>query len=201
MSQANPDPPPWTKVSLPLPPKHHWKATPGYQIFVANAGAVRLEFPQGWVVKNDGKQTIYFHDRTPPDDVARLSLTVFRLPKMPANWWTDLPMEKLMRQAMTGSSKKDAAEDDEGPIDFSSLVVERRGGVETGWMEKRLWKDPENGKSIRCRQAIARGRRTQVLLTYDVYQDAAETLHAYWDHLLKSLRLEAPVNTDGSGRN
>jgi hypothetical protein len=197
------NPPEWTKVTLPLPAKHQWKAAPGYQIFVGDAGAVRLEFPQGWVVRNDKKQTISVHDHAPPADTARLSLTVFRLPRMPANWWTELPMEKMMREAMTEAATEapSPGHPDANAEPLEPMQIQRRGGIEIGWLEKHPWTDPDNGKPIRCRQAMARGRNTQILLTFDTYQEADAKFDPVWNHLLKSLRLEVPVNIDGSGRN
>jgi hypothetical protein len=191
------DPPEWTKVSLPLPPKHQWKAKQGYQIFVADAGAVRLEFPQGWTVRNDGKQTIYMHDRPPPDDVARVSLTVFRLPPMGPDWWEQLPLEKMLLDAIREEDESKGRK--AAPLPRMKLF--RRAGMEVGWLEKPPWTDPENGKPIRCRQLLARGRRTQVLITFDTYEHVGDRFDGAWNHLLNSLRLEAPVNIDGTGRN
>jgi hypothetical protein len=211
------DPPAWTKVSLPLPAKHQWKAKEGYQIFVADAGAVRFEFPHGWVIRHNKKDTITFHNKPQPDDEARISLTIFRLPMIPATWWKDLPMEKLMRDAVSKRDPREKAADikageavdpnnddaakDDIDAQTPSFEIQRRHGMELGWMEKRPWKDPENGKMIRCHQVLARGRRTQILITFDFYQDTGDRFVPVWEHLLKSLRLEAPVNLDGSGRN
>ena len=206
MPSPQSDPPPeWTKVSLPLPTKHQWKAKQGYQIFVADAGAVRLDFPQGWVVRNDGKQTIYMHDRPPPEDVARIALTVFRLPPMGPDWWEELPLEKMLLEAIRGEQeddrKKGKAPADKPAAPLPRMKMFRRPGMEAGWLEKPPWTDPENGKPIRCRQLLARGRRTQVLITFDTYEDVGDRFDGVWNHLLNSLRLEAPVNMDGTGRN
>lgn len=39
----------WIKETLELKPDHHWESPPGYKIFVAGRGAVRLNVPQNWV--------------------------------------------------------------------------------------------------------------------------------------------------------
>src|SRR5439155_28114 len=69
---------------------------PGNQIFVGDRGAVRFEFPTGWVVRHDKKDTLTLHDRPPPKDQVRISLTVFHLPPVKGGW-SQLPLEGLFR--------------------------------------------------------------------------------------------------------
>ena len=41
----------WEKRTLQLPENHGWTARDGYNVFVADRGMVRLDFPEGWIVK------------------------------------------------------------------------------------------------------------------------------------------------------
>jgi hypothetical protein len=87
------------------------------------------------------------------------------------------------------------------PAPLPRMKIFRKAGMEVGWLEKPPWIDPENGKPIRCRQLLTRGRRTQVLITFDTYEHVGDRFDGVWNHLINSLRLEAPVNIDGTGRN
>ena len=112
-------------------------------------------------------------------------------------------MEKMLLDAIAEAAKNAPAtgHPDSGDKPLTSMHKRLRAGMEIGWLEKNVWLDPDNGKPIRCRQCIARSRRTQILMTFDTYQESGDAFDEFWDHLLKSLRLDAPVNLDGSGRN
>ena len=43
----------WDKEELELKKSHGWRHKPGKRIFVADRGALRLEFPEDWVVIPD----------------------------------------------------------------------------------------------------------------------------------------------------
>src|SRR6185436_12830067 len=92
----------WTSGSMPLPAGHGWKARPGSRIFVADRGAVRFEFPEGWLVRPDS-DSIKFYDKTPPDDDCVLAFSYLRLP--PADW-SSLSLSVLVEQAC-GSEKRE----------------------------------------------------------------------------------------------
>ena len=59
--------PKWDKKILDLKEGHVWKSRPGYRIFVAGRGAVRLDVPDDWVLRPD-EDSFKFHDAEPPDD-------------------------------------------------------------------------------------------------------------------------------------
>ena len=66
-----------------LPERHRWKAKEGNQIFVANKGDVRFEFPSGWVFDrtSGGKgKSVRFYDGHPPNDNIRLEVSVLHIP-------------------------------------------------------------------------------------------------------------------------
>lgn len=68
----------WKRQTLKLKENHGWRAKPGYKIFVADRGAVRFDIPQEWIM-DPGKDSIKFHDRTPPDDDCLLQVSVLHL--------------------------------------------------------------------------------------------------------------------------
>jgi hypothetical protein len=181
----------WKKISVPLDPGHKWQCKPGNQLFIADRGAVTFEFPQGWVVRHDQVDTITLHDRAPPDDSARVSLTIFRLPPVEGGW-SQLPLNQML--------KSKPAQDDE---DRGEMVVHdvARPGMEMIWGEKQPYPDPENGKLIRCRHVLARARGIQALISFDVYVDADERFAGAWDDLLLTLQLGIPRNIQGEAGN
>ena len=54
--------------------------SPGYNIFVADRGAVRFDFPRDWIIEPGENGSIKFHDKKPPDDDCTLQITVMYLP-------------------------------------------------------------------------------------------------------------------------
>ena len=86
----------WKKQRLKLKDNHGWRARPGCKIFVADAGAVRFDFPQDWTMR-PGPDAINFHDRTPPDDNCRLAVSSQRLPAID---WSDLPLVDMLHQVV-----------------------------------------------------------------------------------------------------
>jgi hypothetical protein len=63
--------PGWKKRVYKLDANHKWKSKPGYQIFVADWGAVRFDFPTGWIPV-PVEISIRLCDKQPPDNDAAL---------------------------------------------------------------------------------------------------------------------------------
>ena len=74
----------WTKQTFKLPETLANDlgaiAKPGCSIFVADRGAVSLQYPSTWLVKPGKKGSIKFSDKKPPNESCRFELTVLRLP-------------------------------------------------------------------------------------------------------------------------
>lgn len=181
------------KFTLPLPPSHGWHCKPGNKLFVAERGAVAFEIPQGWVVKHDGKGPLTLHDKAPPADQARISLTIFHLPPVQGGW-SQLSLEQMMIEADEERSKKKKKHRRQASL---QIHTERRLEHELVWAEKGAWPDPENGRRIRCRQIMARARLVQVLMTYDVYEDAGDAYEPAWKDLLRSIQVAVPRDING----
>lgn len=87
------DPAPgWQKSTVKLATTHRWKSSPGHNILVLEAGAMRIEYPSGWHVipTNDA---LAIHDRKPPDDECRAQITLMRLPMAPGRNWDEFPLK------------------------------------------------------------------------------------------------------------
>lgn len=169
----------WEKRDLRLRENHGWKAKPGYQIFVADRGAVRFDIPQGWIVV-PAENAVKICDREPPDDTCAIQLTVFRLPS--GFDWTGLPLAQMLADA-TGA---DPEEND--VLAKGEVVTVERPDMEIAWRETRFLDKTEKREAI-SRSCVARAHNIQPLITFDFWVDDAPRLYRVWDELLSSLRL------------
>jgi hypothetical protein len=185
------DPQPFEKTSIPLPALHGWKCKAGNNLFVAERGAVAFEIPAGWVIRHDQKQTVSIHDREPPADEVRISLTIFRLPPVKGGWGK-LPLKQLLAMLWDEERRQKNQAQEE-------LIMneEKRPDVELVWSQKPALNDPENGKPILCRQLLARARLVQCLITFEVYEDVAERFQSAWTDLLETLKVAIPRDLTG----
>src|SRR6185437_279934 len=175
----------FAKYSIPLPATHGWRCKPGNKLFVADRGAVAFEIPHDWVIKHDAKQGLTMHDQAPPDDQARISLTIFRLPPVQGGWGK-LSLEQMMIDCEKGRGKKKKGHK---PPAKMEMHIEHRPELDLVWAEKGIWPDPENGKPIRCRQLMARARLVQILITFDVYENVTAKFEPAWENLLRSIQV------------
>ncbi len=172
----------WEKQTLKLTEPHGWHAKAGYNVFVADRGAVRFDIPETWLIKPDSK-TIKFHDREPPDDDCTLALTVMRLP--PADW-SGVPVAGLVARLV---------EADERPCvtGRGEIVVAKRAEIDLAWAEVRF-NDPTQGdRPARSRIGLARASNVQPLITFDFWEDDAARFVPVWDEILRSLRVAEPI--------
>src|SRR5947199_8853728 len=102
----------WLKEELTLQEDHTWRARPGCKIFVADRGALRLAYPEDWVVI-PGENSINFHDRQPPDDDIHMEVAIMRFPPID---WSGLPRRDLILVAIQGHAGD----------------IRRRGGLQEG---------------------------------------------------------------------
>jgi hypothetical protein len=167
----------WERRVYKLDANHKWKAKPGYQIFVADWGAVRFDFPHGWLT-TPSKTSIKFHDKQPPDDDCVLEVSVTHLAPLD---WSDLSLAFLLREA--------AGKDMPGPVTKEGEIVEeKRGDLEIAWKGTR-WLDTKETREAWSYICLARRKLTQVLITYDYWQDDEPRFGEVWGNLLESLRV------------
>ena len=184
-----------------LTASHRWKAAPGHNILVLDAGAVRLDYPHAWKVIPKSNR-LQIHDRPPPDDEGRFQITVFNLPKLDKGGsWSDLSLEDLLRKATTAEPPRKKGQPPPGKRTLvHDVTMICRPDLEYAWVEH-LGSDRENGKPLYTRQVIARARGVQPLITFDYYASRAEEYRKVWQHAMDSLRLGSPVNLLGDMQN
>lgn len=187
---------PYEKQTFALAASHRWKASPGHNILVLDAGAVRLEYPHAWRVIPKSNR-LQIHDRQPPDDEGRFQITVFRLPKVPGKSWDALPVDELLRDAVAGDPRdKKQRKAAAARTMIHDVTAVRRPDLEYAWVEYSA-PDPENGRALVTRQVIARARGVQPLITFDYYASRADDYRPVWQHAVDTLRLGTPVSLLG----
>ncbi len=167
----------WKRQTLKLKENHGWRAKPGYKIFVADRGAVRFDIPQEWIM-DPGKDSIKFHDRTPPDDDCLLQVSVLHL--SPRIDWSGIPLAQLLEGAIKG--------DERGVVSRQDIIHKKRPDMELVWTET-TFIDPTEQREARSRICLARGSNIQPLITMDFWPEHAEQFVPVWDEVLRSLVL------------
>lgn len=158
---------------------HNWKAKPGNQIFVANRGDVRFEFPGGWVIdRNSGgvDDSVRFYDGHPPDDNIRLAISVLHI------------LDPIVYQApladLLDHSAKDIGENCRRGQAFAMKLPQH----EMAWLEME-YIDPIGKRLAHTRFCLARGSGIQTLITLDYWPEDAGKAQAAWDDVLGTLVL------------
>jgi hypothetical protein len=153
-------------------------ARPGYNVFIADRGAVAFNYPQGWVIL-PGNDSIKLHDRQPPDDDCVLAVSVMRLPPVKGGW-DGLPLERLVRE-MVKNDKRGASQ-------VGEVHNEKRPDLELSWAEVSFI-DPAQLRSARSRCCLARANLVQPLITMDFWESDLERAGPVWDEVLRSLKV------------
>lgn len=165
----------WTKQTLRLKDNHGWKSKPGYRIFVADRGAVRFDFPDVWFIRPADDGTIHLHDREPPDDNVRLSLTVIYLRDDVD--WSGLKLTTVLKEITS-----------KGEREYGPVIEVKHPRHEVMWSETE-YPDPELDRLVRSRTALSRYSNIQIVLTLDFWADMSARFGKLWDEILRTLVL------------
>ena len=160
----------WQEKSIPLKEGHNWEARPGYSVLVADRGAVRFEFPEGWIIRPGEKGSLKLMDREPPDDECTLEMSIFYLnPKVD---WSGLELAPMVEQLREDDVRL--------MLDRGEVVSFRRGRMDVAWAEVRFMDTGEARPAfgITC---IARRRNIQPLITFAYWENDAARCRAVWD--------------------
>ena len=181
----------WEKQTFKIPDGVDLKAIakPGYNVFIADRGAVAFSYPQDWVVL-PGKDSIRLHDRKPPDDDCVLAVSVMRLPPVKGGWG-GLPLERLVREIMKNDSR--------GASPIGEVRNETRPDLELSWAEL-AFIDPTEVRSARSRCCLARANNVQPLITFDFWESDLERAGPVWDEVLRSLKVGLELAPPAGGR-
>ncbi len=173
----------WEKSTHKLGENHKWRSKPGYNIFVANWGAVRFDIPSDWVVVPG--ETFKFHDRQPPDDECIIELTVNTLP--PADY-TGFPLAAALADVLDGTHPN--------TISRSDVAYEERGGTRLAWSTVRYVDESVLREAI-AQNLLGLHGVIQILLTMAYWPEDAERIEPVWEEILRSVRLGEAVDMSG----
>jgi hypothetical protein len=179
--------PRWKRETKKLRDRHFWTAQPGCNVFVADRGAVRFDFPHEWVVVPDS-DSIKVYDKKPPKDDCVLAVSYLRIPPID---WSGLPLASLVEKASRGDSRPIFA--------WGEIVEVRRGDLEIAWREMRFI-DPTEKREALSHFCLARRARVQALITFDFWEADAKRCQGVWETVLKSLELDEQIADPTVGR-
>lgn len=181
--------PKWTSSSAKLKPNHSWSAPDGYKIVVVDRGKAIFNVPEDWII---AKLDPHFemHDAEPPDDEARLSVSVFGAP--PGVDWTGLPLDKLLEMSINGMDKQVET------IERSPITTYPREDIEVVWAEQKFIDATEKRPAF-TRVTIARGFDVHVLVTMDYWENDAERIRPVWAEIVRSLQLGKVIQDPTKG--
>jgi hypothetical protein len=178
----------WRKAVHKLAKDHGWKCKPGYNIFVADRGALRFDYPAHWHVE-PGSDSIKFHDRKPPDDDCLLQVSLMRLP--PGIDWSGLPLTQLLEEVVRADTRSIIAR--------GETIHQQRPDLEWAWTEV-LFIDPNERRQACSRACLARVSNIQPLITMDFWLDDKERFAPVWAEVLRTLQLGQYVQDPTRGR-
>ena len=167
----------WRRSTHRLRKDHVWEAKPGYKIFVADAGAVRFDIPQKWIV-TPGPDSIRFNDKQPPDDDCLMQMSLMRL--NPEIDWSELPLREMFDATIGGDEREIT------PIGEVQHV--RRQDLELVWREY-IFIDPNEQREARSRACLARAGTLLPFITMDFWPEHTDRFSPVWHEVLRSLRL------------
>jgi len=167
----------------PLKPKklqltagHGWRAQANHKILVLDRGAVRLEYPETWVIGLTD-DCVKINDKSPPDDDCVLGVSYHRWPAVAGD---KLTVGTLVREAMRS--------DDRSFLETDPIHEETRIDMALAWGQGRFI-DPRVTREACARLCIARKAEIQALITFDFWLSDLVRCDAYWNAILASLQL------------
>lgn len=159
-----------------LPSGHGWRAKPNHKILVLGRGAVRLEYPETWIVEVDD-DCAKVYDRQPPDDECVIGVSYHLWPPVSAE---GLGVGRLVRSALETDERSFVALD--------PIVEETRIDTALAWGQGRFV-DSRSSREACARLCIARKAGIQALLTFDFWLSDLERCATQWRDFLASLQL------------
>jgi hypothetical protein len=169
---------------MALDASHAWKATPGYRILLVDSGAIRFDFPIGWIVHRGTKQVLLL-DRYPPDERSYIGLRWRRI--LPAE--ATIPLEVLV-------SKSSIAE--QRPIVSRGPVIRLfRPPLEAAWIQLQVI---DRGRQMCTRMCVARGGCTQAIILAEFHSADEVKFFPIWETFLKTLAVGDYIVDATTGR-
>ncbi len=176
----------WIKQTLDLKPDHRWQGTPGYKIFVAGRGAVRIEVPGEWVLEPQEK-SFRFLDAAPPNDNSCIEVSYNLLP--PGDY-KDFPLERVLRDI--------AERDERNVLEVGEVITVPRQTARIVWIQLKFLDDQENRVAY-SRICVGIGSGVQSLVTCEFWVDDSDRIIPIWDHVIHSLSLGLYISDPTTG--
>jgi hypothetical protein len=168
----------WAKRTLKPKRDHGWTCREGFNVFVADRGAVRFDIPRGWHIEPGENGSIKMTDREPPEDNCSIEMTVFYLNDQIE--WSGLPIGKMVADVTT--------HEDEDVLERDGVVEDHRGGMDLAYRRTRFL-DPNEMREAYSYTLVARRWNMQPLITVCYWADEAARYGPIWQELLASLVL------------
>src|SRR5713101_9356044 len=151
------------------------KSKSGYSICVLDRGAVRLQFPSKWIVKQR-PDSVQIHDCAPPDNNCVLGVSRFEAPEGSG----EISLRDVVEAALAGDERE--------ILESMETIEVRRGDLEMAWKEVRYF-EPEQKREAFSRLAVARGGGVHCLITFDFWTNQSAEFAPVWEEVLRSLVL------------
>ncbi len=155
---------------------HGWRSSPGHKILVLGRGAVRLEYPEAWVVEIDD-DCVRVYDNPPPDDECVFGVSYDH---WPAAAGQSLSVASLVRASLENDPRSFTV--------IEPIGEEARIDTALAWAQSRFI-DPRTGREACARLCIAQASGIQALLTFDFWLSDLDSRDLRWNALLASLQL------------
>jgi hypothetical protein len=159
--------------AIQLQSGHLWKAAPGCHILLIDSGAVRFDYPKGWVVRPTLKY-VFVIDHFPPDDHCLLAVSWRRIPIRALTLSTSGLLDRLAPAETRPSDNR------------GDTVRLFRPPLEAAWTETRFI-EPLYGAEVCTRLCVARADCTQAILLLDYRPGSESAVDAVWKTLLDTL--------------
>ncbi len=167
-----------------LPENHGWRSQPGYQIFVANRGEVRFDYPEHWTI--DPQAPITFRDHEPPADTCRLRLFVYKPARRREG--EEPPIQEVL-QDLTELAAAESEDEDPGyALGRGEVVVVEREDLELAWRQSRYF-NPYKEREVLSRSCAARANGVLPLIIFDFPADKLSLFDPIWTEILRSLQV------------
>ena len=164
---------------------HGWRAQPNHKILVLDRGALRLDYPETWVVKYED-DCVKIFDKEPPDDECVLGVSYHRWPTAGQG----LSVAELVRSSLERDERSYIAVDPIVEVDRMDFVL--------AWGQGRFIDSRTNLEAC-ARLCLARKDEIQALVTFDFWRSDLESCDEYWRSFLSSMRLCQWIGDPKSG--
>lgn len=178
------------KKTLRMKDNHTWQAPEGYKIMVVDRGAASFNIPSSWVIVDF--EPLKLHDTDPPDDNARLTVTVWRLSAEVD--WSQMPLDDLLQK----SAYPEGKERDLEVVKQGKIVPVERDDLQMVWTRSR-WIDPIEKRHAYSRIALARYEGIHVLMTFDYWVDDEKKFVDVWKEAIRSLQMGREIQDPTKG--